>query len=559
MMLTKDDEYREKRNRELYKILKKKDQVLKIFDDIYQKNLEVLLNDTTNEVPSRYFKYEMEKSRKNLLHNFALLEKYLSYSRVFIETLKTNDQEYKVLIKPDSNAPIKTNKFLYFVDNKYIGKIVDVINVKTNRKTSVQVKTFDEKYASLDLTDIFLDDTFSLSLDEQLEPKKKVYEYRLKFSDKLYGNSVVFYNDLTSKGLLQRDIYTVIVDETKVDEKNMFLSADKFIKNHQFLKLEKIGEKQVLLKEGTYEVLEDIVLPYGVSLKIEAGTNISLGENSSILLYGNLEILGMEKNKVIISNKHKNKPFGTIAAVGDGTTSVFIKHLEIKGGKEDKINGMHLSGALSLYNHNKVDILNSYIHHNSADDGLNIKNAKILLKNNIFNANMADQVDLDFCLGVVEGNKFIEKSLISNFDYVTIPTDDNGDGLDFSGSKIIVKNNIFNGFLDKGISVGEHTETIVYENQFLNNRSGLTSKDQSKVFVLNNIYENNKIDIEMYQKKVFNHPSVFNIDDSHNLNKIKKTKESHYYKLKEKDSFKIEKIDLETIDYLKNLDWIEYE
>jgi len=41
--------------------------------------------------------------------------------------------------------------------------------------------------------------------------------------------------------------------------------------------------------------------------------------------------------------------------------------------------------------------------------------------------------------------------------------------LDLSGSKIVVQNNYYEGFLDKGISVGENTKTLIVDNFFKDN------------------------------------------------------------------------------------------
>ncbi len=99
---------------------------------------------------------------------------------------------------------------------------------------------------------------------------------------------------------------------------------------------------------------------------------------------------------------------------------------------------------------------------------------------------------------------------------------DNGDGLDLSGSRILVVKNIFEGFLDKALSVGENTKVLVSDNVFRGNRSAITAKDQSDVFIHSNRYEDNKLNIETYQKKkIFNHPNVFILNEEHNTNSIR--------------------------------------
>lgn len=558
MMLTKDDEYREQRNRAIFDVLKQKSEILKIYDNLMNNKLGILENDTTNELPSRYFKYEMEEGRKYLVHNFKFLERYLRYSRVFVETVKKDTNTYKIDIKPDSNAPIRVNEFLYTVDKEYTNKDIEIYDVQQNKKINTKVLFQDENNSIIDLTKILKESTYVLSLDDKLEAKKNSYKYILKFDGKLKELKLEFKNDLDNGTILERDTYSVIIDETVVSENYSFLNIDNFIAVNKKLNLKIIDNKTLLLKSGSYIIEKNIIFPYGINLIVEKGTKIRMKEKTNLLVYGAITFNGTKKEPIKIVNYSKNKVFGSVSAIGDGTTNCEVNYLELYGGREAFINGIHLSGAISLYNHNNVKITNSYIHHNSADDGLNIKNAKILIENNVFNANMADQVDLDFCIGYVKSNKFIEKSLITDFDKVIIPTDDNGDGLDFSGSNIIVKNNEFNGFLDKGISIGEHTVALIDSNVFVKNRSAVTSKDQSNVYLLNNKYKDNQISIEMYQKKkIFKHPSVFNINEEHAKNKISMTAKSHYYKLGENQNIDMNSINI--FDELKNKKWIEYE
>ena len=221
--------------------------------------------------------------------------------------------------------------------------------------------------------------------------------------------------------------------------------------------------------------------------------------------------------------------------------------------------GAFLSGGISLYDHKYVKIMNSFIHHNSADDGLNIKNSSILLDGNTFSSNSADQVDLDFCEGVIRNNKFIEDSPVGNYGRIKILQDSNGDGLDLSGSKVLLSFNEFNGFSDKGISIGENTKAMVFYNSFNNNRSAITAKDQSNIYIGSNTYSDNSLDIEMYQKKkIFNHPSIYNINEKHDKTAISKDKKSRFFKLK--DDLDIEQLNsLNSFEFLKNLNWEEYE
>ena len=163
-----------------------------------------------------------------------------------------------------------------------------------------------------------------------------------------------------------------------------------------------------------------------------------------------------------------------------------------------------------LYSHKNVLIEQSKVHNNFADDGLNIKNAIVQINKSEFFSNFADQIDLDYT-----------DALINNSSFTSSVKDLNGDGLDLSGSKAVVMNSSFDNFSDKGISVGENTQIFIFNNNFKNNRSAVTGKDESKLYFYENNYFDNIIDIEAYVKKpIFNSPSLFIVNEDYSMKKI---------------------------------------
>ena len=120
-------------------------------------------------------------------------------------------------------------------------------------------------------------------------------------------------------------------------------------------------------------------------------------------------------------------------------------------------------------------------------------------------------------------------------------------------------NNSFISFADKGISIGENTKAFLKGNIFESNRSAITAKDQSNVFLSKNIYSENIIQLEMFQKLFFQHPSVYNLNDELESAKIKKTIESKYFKTDTDTLNLLNYINLEIIDQLYDLNWQEYE
>ena len=517
--LGQDEEFRAKRDKILWRFVTHKDEIIKMFDDIYEKNIGPILADSNHYTNGRFIRYTILEKRDNLIANLNTLKKYLEYGRSYTYVKFIAPNKMELVVSADSNAPLKIDYI------KFNFKGNDRIKVTSLDDNKTVTTTFNE------LNKYFEDKRFMMGFDKNYDLVEHRHKFIIEFDKKsqVSGFKVEFINDVTGQKIPK------------------YHSLTKFIPYTPFI--DSIGD---LVLNGNYEINETLAVD---DLLIKAGTKIKLAPKVSILAK-KLSILGSKEKPVIIQNLVKGKPFGVVAANGDGKDEIVIKYLELSGGKDATLNGSYFSGGLSLYNHKRVMIENSFIHHNSADDGLNIKNSEILLKNNIFNANMADQVDLDFCKGFVENNRFIKHSIIKDFSMVEIPVDDNGDGLDLSGSKVVIRKNKFMGFLDKGNSIGEETQVIVIDNIYINNRSAITAKDSSKVYIANNRYENNKYNIELYQKKqIFDYPSVFNIDEKHRMDKIRNIN-SHFFVLIE--DLNITNLEsLESFEQLKNRRWKE--
>ena len=145
------------------------------------------------------------------------------------------------------------------------------------------------------------------------------------------------------------------------------------------------------------------------------------------------------------------------------------------------------------------------------------------MKDNDFVFNFSDQIDLDNCTGSVVNNSFVYRvnKNIQN---------DNGDGLDLSYSKILVKENIFSGFVDKAVSVGERTNILIFKNKFSDNVRAITVKDESNAYLSKNYYEKiTRLILNNIEKKFLNIQMFLTYDEKHQKEKIKKTSNSNYF------------------------------
>jgi hypothetical protein len=164
------------------------------------------------------------------------------------------------------------------------------------------------------------------------------------------------------------------------------------------------------------------------------------------------------------------------------------------GGSERWINNIFFSGGFSIHYNKEVVLRNSRIKDNYADDGVNFKYVDdVLIESTLFQDNFSDHLDLDSSNGRVINSKF--------FNFKPTDSHGDGDGVDVSGSKVLIFNSSFSGFNDKGISIGERSSVIIQGSRLENNNIGVAVKDSSHAFFINTDFKNNSKDIAVYRKK----------------------------------------------------------
>jgi hypothetical protein len=123
-----------------------------------------------------------------------------------------------------------------------------------------------------------------------------------------------------------------------------------------------------------------------------------------------------------------------------------------------------------------------------ADDSLNVKYGDVDIRDSSFSDNSADAVDLDWSSGTVRSSFFARGG-------------SGGDGLDISGSRIVVEGSVFSAFQDKCVSVGEKSTLQLVGSLLRNCGIGVASKDSSRANVRQSVFLDNGRNFSAYQKK----------------------------------------------------------
>ena len=470
-LLLTDEDFLIKRDKELYTIIQNAKEWENMSDTIFSRNMKVLIE--SNE-PIRPIKAKNQKFKETFANNIRKAEQYLNYNKIFITKYIGLNGKQSLHIVNDFTHPI---------------------TMKNNTKISNSYKN-----------NIILIKPSQIDTDQKI-----IYKEQEILSNIKNNSQLTFENMITRKTIMTKNIYFNDAVEQSTFSLNESLQTlkDNYI-NFQI----NFKDKVITLNSGLYKINSDIITPYGFNVVIKAGTSMMLGKGTSFLVRGGLNINGLSSKPVVIGRSDIKLPFGVIAVAGENiqNTKVNINYLKLSGGGEALINGSLFTGQMSVNNANVV-IQNSIFKNSTSDDGINIKYSKVNIKNSSFINNLSDQIDLDYCHGILSDNIF---SYIKSGKKTEINITD---GLDISGSKIEASGNTFSNLSDKGISVGESSAIMIHGNNFNDNNIAIAVKDGSKAFVGQNQFGHNKIDISMYiKKKIYTKPILYTILRNKSLN-----------------------------------------
>ncbi|MBL7147230.1 MAG: CotH kinase family protein [Nanoarchaeota archaeon] len=495
-LINRDDQIRQLKYKKIYAyISNNKDSFLDKIDKVVEKYLPYANANKGLVIGTKVTEDRLKSYKPILKYNMELIKDALEYATCYINVVEKGNKVTLEII-PDSISQLKFDSFkINLLPEKiYSGNMILEYKDEDNNSIIKSINFEDEKN-SIDLTDVVKDFYFSTGLDGDLGTKKRAYTIEIIFQniDKILIENIEvrMENDITGQLLENEEIYFQIADANDYYNSLIYSSANDFI--NMFKEFNWIYQDDTItLLKGDYVLKRNMIIPKYLTFNIDPGVQILIDKDKSIVSHSPVNILGTATEPVIIKALDEEKPFGTFGIVGEEGKKSIINWLRLSGGNEKFINGIYFSGGLSIH-HMDVEMRNTIISNNYADDGLNIKYGDIFIDNCLFTNNFADQVDLDYTRGIVKNSQFKENDPNA---------DGNGDGLDFSGSEIIAKNNIFSGFRDKGISIGEETYTVLYNNAMIDNNLGAAVKDSSHAFFIENSFENNQVAISAYQKKV---------------------------------------------------------
>jgi len=235
-----------------------------------------------------------------------------------------------------------------------------------------------------------------------------------------------------------------------------------FLQKHPYIY--KKGQHQFYVKDGLWNIEQDILVPDGFSLAIPNGTTLKFAKDRRLVVRGALAISGTKEQPTLLIPQ--DETWGGVVVLNAERQSI-IDNGRIEGIQHPDNDHWGLTGAVTFFQ-SDVEIHNSEISNIKTEDALNVIDSELLFVDSSVRDAISDGIDIDFGRGSLENSQF------SQF---------GGDAIDISGSRINASDLIISGARDKGISVGERS---VFEGNRLEiERTGIAiaSKDGSSAFV----------------------------------------------------------------------------
>jgi hypothetical protein len=220
---------------------------------------------------------------------------------------------------------------------------------------------------------------------------------------------------------------------------------------------------------------------------IEAGTTVRLHARASVIFHHRVTALGTEAAPIrFVPATNNQDPWGTVALNGDACSGSIFRHCEMQGGSGYKNRLAEYSAMFSIHNCDKVHL--EYCHfteNHTTDDMIHVIYSDVVFDHVRLDSARMDALDCDISRVVVQHCVFAHNG---------------NDGLDLMTTQALVTDCRFEGCGDKGISIGEGSQTIALRSVFDGCFKAMEAKDGSVAVAANCELRRCKKAINAYKK-----------------------------------------------------------
>jgi hypothetical protein len=233
----------------------------------------------------------------------------------------------------------------------------------------------------------------------------------------------------------------------------------------------------LIVHEGTYEIMEDVVLPPGTKLQVDAGTTMKFDELKAFHAQADVKMMGTESKPILMTTLTPGKYWGSFTNYEPTSQDNLFQYVTFEYGVNSNFNDILERGVLAL-NKAKALITHCTFRNNNGDDGLTLVRSESTVEYSQFIGNISDAIDQGFTWAEIRYN-YAEGNGNDAWDL--------GDG-----SSAWVHHNVAYKNGDKCVSMGEKTQgALIEHNLCVKNDIGIAIKDESTPIVrYNTLFQN---------------------------------------------------------------------
>lgn len=235
---------------------------------------------------------------------------------------------------------------------------------------------------------------------------------------------------------------------------------------HPYLEPVEGATATLRIPSGTWNVAGDLVLPAGFGLNLGPSTTLRFEPDALLLATGPLSFTGRAEAPIRLEPQEET--WDGIVVLQAGAPSTW-EHVTVERASAVERGGWSLTGGITFYE-SPIRLDRCRILDSRGEDGINVVRTEFLFTRSEFGPSASDGFDGDFARGTVEECSFHDIA---------------GDGIDVSGSEVLVQQVVLRSIGDKGISVGEASRLTAREIDLQDVTFGVVSKDLSHVELAN--------------------------------------------------------------------------
>jgi hypothetical protein len=244
---------------------------------------------------------------------------------------------------------------------------------------------------------------------------------------------------------------------------------------------------EIRLGPGVVKLEKTLRGNLGQPVRIVAGTTLRMGHGVSLVVNGPLYIDGTEQAPVRIVPAKAGEPWGGLLVIGAAAGGTALHHCQVAGGSVAQAGNVLVTGLASFYHLSALTIDHCSFTDNESDDALHLLHVKQAILSDIkIQRAKGDCADFDYADGTLD--RFATKTCAN-------------DGINLTGSKIILRNASFSDNGDKGASVGENSLVLFEDSILQGNSIGLLAKDGARAVLGSGVrFADNKLDVTGFKK-----------------------------------------------------------